>query len=282
MSNSSNSSDSEMDEKNSDSQPFDEEDKEEQQELNNEEEKEGDTVEQHKATIADYQDKLKQIDELIEAEKNDPKKIAELEILKKEIKDAISYSMDLIKLKETDQGKIKVSNRLLTERDKGKVCEAFFETEKQWFAGSINNVNVEQQTAEIDWIGYTGKATLPAKFIKVAKHPDPNQIEEGYFWEALYTLDGCWYQCMVERIVEDGYVVKFKKYSNKETVPLEYLRLRPEDIKKNKDKEKEGLENFVKPEKLKWKPTDTEEQKQSKKKKLKALKLNHKRKISEK
>lgn len=87
---------------------------------------------------------------------------------------------------------------------------------------------------------------------------------------------------MVERIVEDGYVVKFKKYSNKETVPLEYLRLRPEDIKKNKDKEKEGLENFVKPEKLKWKPTDTEEQKQSKKKKLKALKLNHKRKISEK
>lgn len=170
-----------MDEKNSDSQPFDEEDKEEQQELNNEEEKEGDTVEQHKATIADYQDKLKQIDELIEAEKNDPKKVAELEILKKEIKDAISYSMDLIKLKETDQGKIKVSNRLLTERDKGKVCEAFFETEKQWFAGSINNVNVEQQTAEIDWIGYTGKATLPAKFIKVAKHPDPSQIEEGYF-----------------------------------------------------------------------------------------------------
>ena len=282
MSNSSNSSDSGMDDKNSDDQPFGEEDKEEQFSNQDEENKEEDTVEQHKATIADYTDKLKQIDELIEAEKNDPKKIAELEILKKEIKDAISYSMDLIKLKESDQGKIKVSNRLLTERDKGKVCEAFFENEKQWFAGTIINVNVEQQTADIDWIGYTGKATLSGKFIKVAKHPDPSQIEEGYYWEALYTLDGCWYSCVVERIVEDGYVVKFKKYSNKETVPLEYLRLRPEDIKKNKDKEKEGLENFVKPEKLKWKPTDTEEQKQSKKKKLKALKLNHKRKICEK
>lgn len=87
---------------------------------------------------------------------------------------------------------------------------------------------------------------------------------------------------MIERIFEDGYLVKFKKFGNKETVPLEYLRLKPEDIKKNKEKEKEGLDNFVAPEKLKWKSTDTEEQKQSKKKKLKALKLNHKRKIIDK
>lgn len=260
-----------------------EEDPEEEKEEEVEEHPETDeSVEQMKATIADYQKKLGKIEELIDQNKLEAAKVAELELLRKEIRDTITYTMDLIKLKETDQGKIKVSNRMLTERDKGKVCEAFFDSEKQWFAGTVINVNVEQQTAEIDWVGYTEKSTLPAKFVKVAKHPDASQVQEGYFCESLYTLDGCWYPCMIEKIVEDGYVVKFKKFGNKETVPLEYLRLKPEDIKKNKEKEKEGLDNFVKPEKLKWKPTDTEEQKKSKKKKLKALKANHKRKIIEK
>ena len=87
---------------------------------------------------------------------------------------------------------------------------------------------------------------------------------------------------MIEKIFGELYLVKFKKYATKETVPLEYLRLKPEDVKKNKEKEKEGLENFVKPEKLKLKSTDTEEQRLAKRKKLKALKLNHKRKIIDK
>lgn len=264
-------------------QPFEEEEKEGPQSLNPEGKDDNpESVEQLKKTIAEYQEQLKQLDELIQQEKNDAKKVAEMELLKKEIQSAIDYSADLIKIKESNQGKIKVSMRSLTEKDKGKVCEAFFESEQQWFAGTITNVNVENQTAEIDWVGYTEKSTLPAKFIKIAKHPDPSQLEEGYFCEALYIQDGCWYPCMVDKIVEEGYVVKFKKYANKSTVPLEYLRLKPEDVKKNKEKEKEGLDNFVAPDKLKWKPTDSEEQKQAKKKKLKALKFNHKRKIIEK
>ena len=80
----------------------------------------------------------------------------------------------------------------------------------------------------------------------------------------------------------DVFLVKFKKFGNKENVPLEYLRLKPEDVKKNKEKEKEGLENFVAPEKLKLKSTDTEEQRLAKRKKVKALKQNHKRKIIDK
>ena len=87
---------------------------------------------------------------------------------------------------------------------------------------------------------------------------------------------------MIERIIEDGYIVKFKKFGNKETVPLEYLRLKPEDIKLNKEKEKEELTSFVIPEKFRLKSTDTEEQRLSKRKKVKALKQNHKRKIIEK
>lgn len=157
-----------------------EEEEKENPEETTEKQEEKESVEDLKKTILDYQEKLLQIEELIGQEK-EASKIAEMELLKKEIQSAIDYSSDLIKLKESDQGKIKVSMRSLTEKDKGKVCEAFFESEQQWFAGKIINVNVENQTAEIDWIGYTENSTLPAKYIKVAKHPDPSQLEEGYF-----------------------------------------------------------------------------------------------------
>ena len=172
--------------------------------------------------------------------------------------------------------------RVLTERDNGKLAQWFFETEQQWFAGKLSNVNVDNQTADVEWIGYSQTSTVPAKFIKLSKHPDPSQLAEGYYCESLYTLDGSWYPCMIDRIVEDGYVVKFKKFGNKETVPIEYLRLKPEDVKKNKEKEKEELNSFVIPDKFKLKSSDTEEQRVSKRKKVKALKQNHKRKIIEK
>eukprot|EP00343_Euplotes_focardii_P005653 CAMPEP_0205814140 /NCGR_PEP_ID=MMETSP0205-20121125/19122_1 /ASSEMBLY_ACC=CAM_ASM_000278 /TAXON_ID=36767 /ORGANISM="Euplotes focardii, Strain TN1" /LENGTH=131 /DNA_ID=CAMNT_0053097577 /DNA_START=190 /DNA_END=583 /DNA_ORIENTATION=- len=64
-------------------------------------------------------------------------------------------------------------------------------------------------------------------------------------------------------------------------VPLEYIRLKPEDVKKNKEKEKEGMENFEIPDKLRLKSTDTEDQRLTKRKKVKALKMNHKRKNME-
>lgn len=282
MSNNSNSSSgSEMDAKEQ-KEPLYEEEKEEVQQEENEQEGNIESIEDLKRTKDDYLDKLSQIDALIEQNKNDNLKVAEMELLKKEIQNAIDYTSDLIKLKDSDQGKIRISMRALTEKDKGKVCEAFFDSEQQWFAGTIVNVNVENQTAEVDWIGYTEKSAVPAKFIKVAKHPDRNQLEEGYYCESLYIQDGCWYPCMIERIFEDSFLVKFKKFANKETVPLEYLRLKPEDVKKNKEKEKEGLENFQIPEKLKLKSTDTEEQRLAKRKKVKAVKLHHKRKIIDK
>ncbi|CAI2373187.1 unnamed protein product [Moneuplotes crassus] len=233
------------------------------------------TADELKKEIADYQNQLEDINELLKTVKDvKSEEYAEIQTLKKQITDAIAYSTDLIKLKESDQGKIKISMRTLTEKDKGKVCEAFFDSEQKWFA--------ETQTAEIDWLGYTEKTNVPAKFIKIAKHPEASQLEEGYFCESLYEKDGCWYPCIIEKKLGEFYVVRFKKFANRETVPLEYIRLKPEDAKKNREKEKEGLENFVAPEKLKLKPTDTTEQRLAKRKKVKALKQNHKRKIIDK
>mmetsp|Transcript_22528 Transcript_22528/g.20014 ORF Transcript_22528/g.20014 Transcript_22528/m.20014 type:complete len:88 (-) Transcript_22528:284-547(-) len=87
---------------------------------------------------------------------------------------------------------------------------------------------------------------------------------------------------MIEKNLGDFYSVKFKKFGNREMVPLEYIRLKPEDVKKNKEKEKEGMENFEIPDKLRLKSTDTEDQRLTKRKKVKALKMNHKRKNMDK
>lgn len=55
--------------------------------------------------------------------------------------------------------------------------------------------------------------------------PPVEQFLPGYQCEAIYPEDGKYYPCMIEKITEDkNYVVKFKKYLNKETVSLYHLR----------------------------------------------------------
>ena len=183
--NNSDSSGSEMDAK-EEGGMFSDEENETKKENNIEENKEPqqkvESIDDLKKNIAEYQDQMKEINELIAAKGNESsEELTEMKALKKQIQDAIEYTSDLIKLKDSNQGKIKISMRTLTEKDKGKVCEAFFESEQQWFAGTISNVNLETQTAEIDWIGFTDKTTVPAKYIKIAKHPDQSQLQEGFF-----------------------------------------------------------------------------------------------------
>ena len=49
---------------------------------------------------------------------------------------------------------INSSNRLNRAEHCDRVCEAFFESEKTWFAALIQDVDDEAQEAEIAWIGY--------------------------------------------------------------------------------------------------------------------------------
>jgi len=48
----------------------------------------------------------------------------------------------------------KFSSKLLKVDDEGKVCEAFFEEEKEWFGALIKKVDIEKQEADIDWVGF--------------------------------------------------------------------------------------------------------------------------------
>ena len=104
--------------------------------------------------------------------------------------------------------------------------------------------------------------------------PDPELFQPGFSCEAIYSDDGSNYPCLIDKITEDGqYVVKFKKYANKETVSIYYLR----DSKKifnNQIKKKtfDDLTSFKLPDHLKILPNDNEMDREKKKKKIKALK----------
>ena len=94
----------------------------------------------------------------------------------------------------------------------------------------------------------------------------------GFSCEAIYNDDGKYYPCIIEKIQEDGkYVVKFKKYNNKETVTIYYLRESKHLQDNRKKKTFDDLTELKIPENLKILPNDGELQRLAKKKKIKAL-----------
>jgi len=60
-----------------------------------------------------------------------------------------------------------------------KVCEAYFESEKTWYAALVLEIYEENQEAEIQWIGYKLQEKVPKKFITVLTPPDANDLFEG-------------------------------------------------------------------------------------------------------
>jgi survival-of-motor-neuron-related-splicing factor 30 len=104
---------------------------------------------------------------------------------------------------------------------------------------------------------------VPVKNIRVFKMPNINLLSEGTHCEALYSEDGLWYPCNIERLNDDvggtTYEIKFKKYGAKVVVPRDYLRMNHDQTKINKKRlfdEAAGV--FKTPEHLRIKKSDTE------------------------
>jgi hypothetical protein len=113
-----------------------------------------------------------------------------------------------------------------------------------------------------------------------------------------------WYPCTVEKVIneEDSsndvspdlgailskYLIKFKTFQGKATVPLDYIRITRDQMAQNLKKQEQiakgqsgevefaNLDFFEKPEHLRLKRSDTEKVQLQKKKKLKALKYQFK------
>ena len=121
-----------------------------------------------------------------------------------------------------------------------KICEAFYEPEKTWYAAIILDIFEAQKEVEIAWIGIKAQERLPQSYVTILLPPDEASFFEGATCSAIYPSDGMWYICQIEKVLppEQGedqkkYLVKFKQFNSRQTLPFEYLRISPEQEAQN-------------------------------------------------
>eukprot|EP00826_Nyctotherus_ovalis_P004462 TRINITY_DN10970_c0_g1_i6.p1 TRINITY_DN10970_c0_g1~~TRINITY_DN10970_c0_g1_i6.p1 ORF type:complete len:336 (-),score=111.69 TRINITY_DN10970_c0_g1_i6:17-1024(-) len=238
--------------------------------------------------LAECKQQIREVENVLEkeskAEQKNQKRISDYSKLQKELfqkKEDYERALESMRKVEEDQEvMLQLSSEPLTLDCAGKICAALFEEDHRWYAARVLSADEKAQTAEVLWLGFKEKTTLPAKYVKMQKTPEPNELPSGTYCEAIYTEDGRWYSCTIDRVVEDGYQIKFKKYSTQRVVPIEYIRT----MKDGKPIRRpiEEMSTFKVPEHLKVRPTDTAEQKRQKKRKVKLIKQHAKTKAADK
>ena len=100
------------------------------------------TLEELEKKFHEYKSNLSQIESILEREKNShpSSKLEDLKKAQMELKQSISYQEDLIKFKIQNSDLI-FSSLLLNKSSIGKICSAYFESEKKWLNSMINDVN---------------------------------------------------------------------------------------------------------------------------------------------
>jgi hypothetical protein len=248
--------------------------------------------------IAEYKNNLCQIENILDREKekslnlHNPSNISRInELIKvqKDLKNAIYFHEELKKFSFENNPAI-FNLQALDLSMNGKICQAFYEADSQWYLAMINEVILNDKTAEITWLGYKEKMSLPWAYIKVQPALKKEQLEVGMFCDAIYYEEGKWYQASIEMISEHGVHVKYKKYEDVEVVSFDSIRITPQQNLLNMKRKEESLKNkkdeelnleFKLPDYLKINPADSEIQRLTKRKRVKALKNSHKQKVME-
>lgn len=254
------------------------------------------TIPEIESKISLYKNNLSEIENILDREKEKSlnilnpgnlSRINELTKVQKDLKNAINFHEELRKFLIENDPEL-FNNSPLDSTMNGKICSAFYDIESQWYLAMINEVNCEDKSAEITWLGYKEKCSLPWSHIKVQPSIKKESLEVGMFCDAIYYEDGKWYQASIEMISEHGVHVKYKKYEDVEVVSFDSIRITPQQNLLNQKRKEESQQNkkdeeinleFKLPEHLKITPADNEVQRLSKRKKVKSLKNTHKQKV---
>jgi hypothetical protein len=106
--------------------------------------------------------------------------VEELEKLRDALKQSLMIQQNKLKFL------INSSTTLNKEAHCDHVCEAFFETEKTWFAALIQEVDESAQEAEVAWIGYNIQERLPMSKITILAENNPDELYDGAICNAAY------------------------------------------------------------------------------------------------
>lgn len=164
--------------------------------------------------LIEYKNSLFKIETLISVTQEE-KHIEEYSKLKKNLQQAISYQEEAIKLSQSTDSWIFSTERLLPEYAK-RICSGYHPRDKRWYHALVETVDLDKQSAKVAWVGYPETDRLKAMHIKMLDVPDVTKFQQGTICESINPKDGKWQGIVIEKLVEGGYQVKFRKSGNKE------------------------------------------------------------------
>ena len=169
----------------------------------------------------------------------------ELEQMRDALK--LKLQMHANKLKFLVNGRQELSTDLVDT-----VCEAYFAEHKTWFAALIQEVDLKNDTVQIAWIGYGQQDTLEKSKITCLTCVNEDLLWDGASCLAVYPASGMWYDCLIEKRLKADeaeafagtdmrgnqvrFRVRFTAFDHKQVVPLDYIRITPDQITQNKRK----------------------------------------------
>ncbi|KEP65339.1 UNVERIFIED_CONTAM: malic enzyme [Hammondia hammondi] len=166
----------------------------------------------------------------------------------------------------------------------GRTCLAEYEGKK--FYAEILDLKKSRQGERVlvEFIGWKNQQEYPVHQVQLLAPVPPSAIPPGAAAQAIYSEDGKWYDCVIDEHTAGGYKVTYTEYGNTEEVKFDQVRLKKpkNDAPKRRVKEIITPGGYRIPQYLATKPTDTEAQKSSKKRRVKAIKAQQQLEMAEK
>ena len=77
----------------------------------------------------------------------------------------------------------------------------------------------------MNWIGYNERSERHTIYIKLLPVPDITKFQQGVVCEAISPGNAKWQGCIIEKITDNGYSIKFRKSGEKAVNNLSNVRL---------------------------------------------------------
>ncbi|CAD7965573.1 unnamed protein product [Amoebophrya sp. A25] len=163
----------------------------------------------------------------------------------------------------------------------GRTCEVSIQG--SWFNAEIFSIRRDERgvdRAVLTVFGQNERKEVRLADVKMLRPLPPAQCLPGTKLQAISTLDGLWYDVVVEEHTDKGYLVRFTDYNTQDEVKFDQIRQKvaKSGIAAGKRAVKEVITpgGYVIPEHFLVKPEDTDEVKAKKKRKIHHVKNQQK------
>ncbi|KAL8452681.1 hypothetical protein Emed_001245 [Eimeria media] len=159
----------------------------------------------------------------------------------------------------------------------GRTCSAEYEGKKYY--ASIVEVKRDPKEGErvvVDFIGWGNREEYPLQQVVLLPQATATDFPPNTQAQAIYSGDGRWYDCSIVAATPFGFRVRFTEYKNEEDLPGDRVRAPRKQVTKKRPNDVITPGGYRIPLYLAAKPTDTEAQKNSKKRRVKAIKQQQK------